>query len=223
MRQHQRMSIRDQLVRWWPVLGLELRTPRVVLRPLGEEDLPGLIDNVLAGIHDRDWMPFAVPWTAGEPDQVISESLRYWWTTRAAIAPHSWELLFGIHLDDQIVGVQQIEARDFAVMRTIQSGSWLARRHQGAGIGTDMRAAVLMFAFDYLGAERAASSAFADNAASLRVSEKLGYRPNGTSWLPRQGAPAPNRNLLVTPETFRRPGWSLVVTGFEGVLGQLGC
>lgn len=42
-----------------------------------------------------------------------------------------------------------------------------------------MRAAALHLAFGRLGAECVTSSAFADNAASRRVSEKLGYTPNG--------------------------------------------
>ncbi len=47
-----------------------------------------------------------------------------------------------------------------------------------------MRAAVLLLAFDHLGARTARSEAFADNPASLRVSEKLGYAPDGRagSW-----------------------------------------
>jgi RimJ/RimL family protein N-acetyltransferase len=42
-----------------------------------------------------------------------------------------------------------------------------------------MRAAVLHLAFAELDAVAAYSSAFTGNPASLRVSEALGYRPNG--------------------------------------------
>ena len=76
------------------------------------------------------------------------------------------------------------------------TGSWLGLRHQGRGIGTEMRAAVLLFAFDHLGATRARSAAFVDNPASLRVSEKLGYRPDGTETIVRRGVAAEDVRLL---------------------------
>jgi RimJ/RimL family protein N-acetyltransferase len=53
-----------------------------------------------------------------------------------------------------------------------------------------MRAAVLHFAFDGLGAQRAESGAFADNARSLAVSRRLGYRENGTDIVTRRGEAA---------------------------------
>jgi RimJ/RimL family protein N-acetyltransferase len=53
-----------------------------------------------------------------------------------------------------------------------------------------MRAAVLALAFDGLGAEFATSSAFANNAASLAVSRKLGYVPDGTERRLIRGRPA---------------------------------
>jgi RimJ/RimL family protein N-acetyltransferase len=44
-----------------------------------------------------------------------------------------------------------------------------------------MRAAALHLAFAGLGAREATSEAFADNRASNRVSQTLGYEPNGTT------------------------------------------
>ncbi len=67
-----------------------------------------------------------------------------------------------------------------------------------------MRAAVLLFAFDHLGATHARSTAFVDNPASLRVSEKLGYRRDGTEAVARRGRLAEDVRLLVTRDTFRR-------------------
>ncbi|MBY8854139.1 GNAT family N-acetyltransferase, partial [Saccharothrix sp. MB29] len=64
----------------------------------------------------------------------------------------------------------------FPVLREVDTGSWLGLEHQGKGCGTEMRAAVLLFAFDHLGALAARSSAFDDNLPSHGVSRKLGYR-----------------------------------------------
>jgi len=77
------------------------------------------------------------------------------------------------------MGVQDVTARDFAVRKTVVTGSWLGRAYQGRGYGTEMRAAVLTLAFDGLGADRAESGYFTGNAQSAGVSAKLGYVDNG--------------------------------------------
>jgi RimJ/RimL family protein N-acetyltransferase len=108
------------------------------------------------------------------------------------------------------------------VTREVATGSWLGLRHQGRGIGTEMRAAVLLFAFDHLGAVQARSAAFVDNPASLRVSERLGYRRDGTEVVARRGAAVEDVRLLLTPDTFRRPDWTLRVEGVAACLPMLG-
>jgi len=44
-------------------------------------------------------------------------------------------------------------------------------------------------AFARLGAREATSEAFADDHASNRVSQTLGYEPSGTVWLPAAANP----------------------------------
>jgi len=216
------MGVRERLSTYWPVLGLELATPRLRLRPLLDEDLPDLIDERNNGVHEPDLMPFEIPWSVGDPAETVPESLRHWWTSRAAVTADDWALHFGIHLDDRVIGVQSVMAKKFAVTRSVDTGSWIGLRHQGSGVGTEMRAAVLLFAFDTLGALSANSEAFVDNPRSLGVSAKLGYRDNGTRWISRLGERTESQNLLVVPATFVRPDWSLRVRGFEACKAQLG-
>jgi RimJ/RimL family protein N-acetyltransferase len=78
-----------------------------------------------------------------------------------------------------MVGVQGLMSADFASLHEVATGSWLGRRHQGQGIGTEMRAAVLHLAFEGLGAHRAHSGYLEGNEASRRVSATFGYEPNG--------------------------------------------
>ena len=47
----------------WPLFDLRLRTPRLVLRSPGDDDLFALLEVARAGVHDADQMPFAVAWT----------------------------------------------------------------------------------------------------------------------------------------------------------------
>lgn len=141
---------------------------------------------------------------------------------RSALTTEDWNVHFLVRLDGRVVGVQSVHARQFAITSEVSTGSWLGLAHQGRGVGTEMRAAVLLLAFEHLGAVCARSSAFTDNAASNRVSAKLGYRPDGTGTWARRGARAEQVRLLVTPATFARPGWKLDVDGLDGCRGLLG-
>jgi RimJ/RimL family protein N-acetyltransferase len=78
-----------------------------------------------------------------------------------------------------VVGTQSMSARDYPVTREVHTGSWLGQRYQGQRIGTEMRAALLHLAFAGLNAQSAVSEVMADNLASVAVSRKLGYQPNG--------------------------------------------
>lgn len=200
-----------------------MRTPRLLLTPLADEDLAELLEVVLAGIHAPDAMPFDMPWSTQPRAELVINSLKHYWTQRAVAGPADWEIQFGVHLGDRVIGVQGLHGTDFSALRTVETGSWLGMPFQGQGIGTEMRAAVLMFAFDHLGAVRAESAAFLDNPSSLGVSRKLGYQANGRQWKQRRpGDVAENERLLLAAEAFIRPDWHLDVRGLQECRDQLG-
>ena len=174
----------------WPLFGLRVETPRLTLVYPADSDLDVLNALASRGIHDPGTMPFAIPWTDDLPDVRPRNSLQFWWGLRATWKTAKWTLNMMVKQGDQVVGIQAINATDFAVTRVVESGSWLGRAHQGHGIGKEMRAAILHLAFVGLGAERAASGAFENNAASLAVSKALGYVENGDDILLRRGEPA---------------------------------
>ena len=205
----------------WPLRHLVLRTPRLELRPDDDAGLLELAEEALRGVHPPDRMPFGIPWTDADPRYIGRGTLQYHWSKRAQLAPEDWTIGFLVRLDGRVIGVQDVTGRQFGTTREVSTGSWIGMRHQRRGIGTEMRAAVLLFAIDHLGAERARSSAFADNAASLRVSEKLGYRPDGTEWLIRRGERAEQVRLLLRAADLVRPAWTLQVEGVEACLPLL--
>jgi RimJ/RimL family protein N-acetyltransferase len=172
-------SIRDRLTRHLPIFGLEVRTPRLTLRMPTDPDLVELLAVIEAGVHDPSWMPFQIPWTDTPQPQRDQDSLAHWWGIRATWTPANWAWSAATQVDGSLVGVQTMSARDFASLREVTTGSWLGLRHQGHGIGREMRAAILHLAFDGLGAQRAHSGYIEGNEASRRVSEALGYEPNG--------------------------------------------
>ncbi|MCO6009806.1 GNAT family N-acetyltransferase [Actinoallomurus purpureus] len=186
----------------WPLFDLRLRTPRLRLRVPTLEDLDALADLAIDGVHDPDVQPFAVPWTDAPPVERARSLLQYHWSQWAAWKPSAWVLNLVADLDGTIVGSQGMTGRDFAVLREVSTGSWLGRRYQGQGIGTEMRAAMLHLAFAGMGAEYAVSAAFADNAASLAVSRRLGYREDGIERHAVRGRPVVSRRLRLD-----RAGW----------------
>ncbi|MCP1503639.1 RimJ/RimL family protein N-acetyltransferase [Curtobacterium herbarum] len=211
-----------ELEKLWPLFGLELRTPRLVLRPVRDQDLPALAQAALDGIHNSDRMPFGFPWTDASPEELPRNLATYQWSLRQ-VSPQNWTIQFAVILDDEVIGAQDLAAFNFADRRTVNSGSWLTRRAQGKGVGTEMRAALLLFAFDTLGAEWAESSAAAWNTPSLTVSYKLGYEPNGVTQVsPRSGQPVDEQRVRLSRGAFKRPKWNLQTIGDQPVLAQLG-
>jgi RimJ/RimL family protein N-acetyltransferase len=206
----------------WPLRHLVLRTPRLELRPDDDTGLLELVDEAYRGVHPPDQMPFLVPWTDTEPHELGRRMLQYYWGVRARMVPDDWSINFLARHEGRVIGTQQLAGTDFRILREVETGSWIGMRHQRRGFGTEMRAAVLAFAFDNLGAVRARSAAFVDNVASHRVSARLGYRPDGSTQVVRRGEPAEDVNLVLTPDDFVRPEWKLQVEGGDACVPLLG-
>ena len=198
----------------WPLRHLVLRTPRLELRPDDDAGLDELAAVAYGGVHPPEEMPFGEAWTDADPRYLGRGILQYYWGERAALAPQRWSVHFLVRLDGRVIGTQKLAAGDFAITREVHTGSWIGLRHQGQGIGTEMRAAVVLFAFDHLGAQLARSAANAENPRSLGVSRRLGYRRDGTETVVRRGRRTEDVRLVVTPPTLVRPPWTLEVAGY---------
>lgn len=190
-----------------PLYALRLRTPRLELRLGDREELENLARVAEAGIHPPGEMPFFVPWTdaIGEPGFVEGfvafheQALAHW-------VPDRWTLNLVAFLDGAPVGTQSLGADRFAAERVVETGSWLGASHQGHGLGTEMRAAVLELAFGPLGT-RAARSGWIESGAgrSAAVSAKLGYRETGTSIASPRGKPVVRHDLVLEQAEWRCP------------------
>src|SRR3954467_3443123 len=165
--------------RHWPLFDLVVRTPRIELRYPDDDLALAVAELAIAGVHDPSSMPFTLPWTDAPSGEQERNSLQHYWLARATWRPENWGCPMVILLDGEPVGVQGLQAEDFALKRTFSTGSWLGRAFQGQGIGKEMREAILHLGFAGLGAERATTSAFHDNHSSLGVTRAVGYEPNG--------------------------------------------
>jgi RimJ/RimL family protein N-acetyltransferase len=173
------MANRSPLSGIWPLYDLVVRTPRLELRYPDDADLAVLARLPDEGIHEPGRSPFEHAWAEGPSRDRQLQSFRYWRSTQATWSPDAWSIDLAVVVDGEILGSQGMRAEGFRLRRSVDTGSWLVRRAQGAGIGTEMREAVLELAFGGLGALEALSGAFEWNTSSIRVSEKVGYRENG--------------------------------------------
>jgi RimJ/RimL family protein N-acetyltransferase len=206
----------------WPFAALRITTPTVELRFPDDDDLVALARAAADGIHDAERMPFNVPWTRAQSPELERNVLQHAWGRRSSLTRVDWSLPFAVCVDGDVVGVQDLFAKQFPVRRTVETGSWLTRRAQGRGIGTEMRAAVLHLAFAGLGAEEAFSGSFVDNPASAAVSRHHGYEPNGEEICAREDEAARLQRWVLTRATWtpqRRD--DITITGLAGCLPLL--
>ncbi|MFT3876213.1 MAG: GNAT family N-acetyltransferase [Propioniciclava sp.] len=210
-----------RLAHYFPPLGVRVASGRLELRGIGTDEVLALIDVVRDGVHDPAQMPFSFPWTDASREEIPRNYLQWWWRELATWTPEAWNLNLCVLWDGEVVGVQSVATRDFPTVRYGETGSWLGRRFHGRGIGTAMRQAMCAFLFDELDFEFITSSAVLDNAASLRISEKLGYVDNGVDWSVPRKERVSVRRLLLLPEDFRR-GDPITVEGADALRRFLG-
>ena len=210
--------------RAWPLFDLAVRTPVLTLRYASDNDLEYLAGFRRGRVVVRGEEPFDgessfyMDSPGAERRAVLGE-----WGARSRTSAEWWHLSFAVVVDDEVVGQQNITANDFGRLRTVNSFSFLAHDRRRQGLGREMRSAVLHLAFAGLGARRAESDAFEDNAASLAVSRSLGYEPNGTMVAPRPSGPAIMLRYLLTRERWERDRRTdVVIDGLYPCLGVLG-
>lgn len=207
----------------WPLFDLVIRTPRLECRYVTQELACDLVELAARGIHPPERMPFNVPWTDAPPGELERNSLQHFWGMWSSHQPNGWTLPFAVLVDGVAVGTSAVRGDDFAVLRQVGTGSWLGQAHQGQGLGTEFRHAMLELIFAHLGADRALSAAYEDNPASLGVSRKLGYRDDGETWMVRRGKPARQIRLALDRGDWERTRRDdITVEGLEPCLPLLG-
>lgn len=210
-----------RLTEIFPPLGVRITCGPLELRGISDVEVLSLLKVVQDGVHPTDRMPFAYPWTEAPPDELPLNYLQWWARSLATWQQDAWGLDLCVLWDGEVVGVQGVSTRDFLTLRYGETGSWLGQRFQGRGIGTAMRRAMCAFLFDELEFEVITSAAFSDNPASLRVSQKVGYRTNGAAWVKRGGSAATTTQLLLFKEDLVR-GPDITVEGVPALRRFIG-
>lgn len=190
------------LARIWPAADLRARSGDLELRWIDDELLVRLAEVAARGIHPPETMPFTYPWTRGTPEAVARGLLNYQWSARPDIGPKQLTLEMAVLVAGQVIGVQAAGGKDYAVLRTVETGSWMGQEFQGRGLGSKMRALMLHLLFDGLGTRVVTSTAYTDNPASNRVSRKTGYAPDGSYEVVRDNKPATLNRYVMTAQSF---------------------
>lgn len=207
----------------WSLADLEVITPVLRLCHVTEGLADELARLAAEGIHDPAAMPFAVPWTDAVPPELERNTVQYFRQTRAEVSTEHWDVPMAVIAGDDAVGVCAVTADGFPTRRTVSTGSWLGRRHQGRGLGREMRAAALHLIFAGFDADLARTAAWHDNAASLGVTRSLPYAQTGSSRQSRRGVLDTMLEFTMTRgqwDTLRRN--DIHLRGVNAVVDQLG-
>ncbi|WP_269584057.1 GNAT family N-acetyltransferase [Roseibium sp. Sym1] len=172
-----------------------IQTERLVLRAPRPEDL----DNCVELLADYEVVkmlsriPYPYDHEAGR--SYLSLSVERWRNIEEAD-----ELGFHIDHDGQMIG-----AIGFKTLReTPKIGYWLGRPYWGRGFMSEAVAAAVAWLFRHTGHERLAGEAMTENAGSLKVLEKLGFRRVGEVGCTSvsRGATVPALRMEVTRTEF---------------------
>lgn len=210
----------DPLVDIFPPFGLRITAGDLTLRILRDEDLPAYTALLREPIFEDESSDLVFPWYAVDVEERVRSSVLFQWRLRSQLSAEDWTISFGVFVGDRLIGMQDLSGKQFALRRTIGSGSWLTLGEHGKGYGKLMRQAALVAAFDHLGAQRAESEAVVGNVRSYGVSRGVGYMDNGTEVIEENGQRKVLQRFVVTPERFRRPKVPVQVTGLTAELRE---
>jgi RimJ/RimL family protein N-acetyltransferase len=146
-----------------PEIGWPLRTERLTLRMATPEDLPAVFE-IRSRPEVGQWMP-DLP--TSYDAWVLAQG------QRGAV-----ERMVVVLLGEVVIGhlYLHVEVRDQATRSQAEIGWAFDPAHQGEGYATEAVLELLRACFEDLGVRRVVALAFADNAPSLRVMEKVGMR-----------------------------------------------
>jgi RimJ/RimL family protein N-acetyltransferase len=168
--------LRADLAAVYPQFGIRLAHAGLVLVPPTDVELFELaaIIGEPGGVLD-DGEEHFLTWPTGNAD-AVDAFLRFQWSLRVRPSAAGWVLPFAVVSGGRAVGIVGLGAPRWPGERVVDTRAWIARSDQGHGLGRRARAMLLELAFAHLGASRAVTAAVRDNAASRRVSARLGYR-----------------------------------------------
>lgn len=152
-------------------VGSEIRTPRLLLRPLALADAPGLLAAYGDPVTMRYWSTPPVS-SLAEVERMVQADLDWVDAGRALF----WAV---VDLERSIVAGKCTLFDLNAQNHRAEVGYILAPAYQRRGLMSEALAALFDFSFDTLGLHRIEADTDVDNIASMALLEKLGFQREG--------------------------------------------
>ncbi|MCB2109196.1 MAG: GNAT family N-acetyltransferase [Rhodobacteraceae bacterium] len=150
------------------MFALSIKTKRLVLRPFTPADAPRVRE--LADEWDIARMTASIPHPYPEG---LAEK---WIAAHDGVRTAGKGYPFAITLDGTLIGSVGADRNGTGAL---ELGYWLGKPYWGRGIVTEAAAAVLDFCFGWLAVDRVYAGHLAENVASSRVLQKLGFAGDG--------------------------------------------
>ena len=148
----------------------EIRTERLVLRQLTLDDAKAFSE--LADDYDIAKMTGSLP----HPMPLYSAEFKIMYLHRQKQRGLAYP--YAITRDGgELIGVMDLSRS--AQDTVLEIGYWIGKPFWGQGLSTEAAKGIIQEARDTLGVSALVAGVFADNPASLRVLEKLGFQPTG--------------------------------------------
>ena len=150
---------------------LTLVTPRLELKPASLNLFDGLLMAVEISIPElRIWMPWAADFDPEGTRAYLGRAEKEW--------AEGNERHFVVFHDGVIAGVCSLDHAD-PLNHTLDIGYWMRSDLCGKGLMTEAVSVVVSYAFETLTTHRIELQAGTQNAASMRIAEKLGFKREG--------------------------------------------
>jgi ribosomal-protein-alanine N-acetyltransferase len=143
----------------------QVRTARLLLRATRERDAPRFAQiqsnwNVTRMLRQAPW-------------PVVEAEMAAWVATHAEEWTAGTAYRFAVERDGEVIGVCDLDdiAGDYG-----EIGYWYDEAHWGGGVASEAAQALVRFALDEVSLNRLLAGHAADNPASGRVLERVGFR-----------------------------------------------
>jgi len=154
---------------------IEISSTRLLLRPYRPGEGPLYVDMYREnGAHLMEFMPEELRGMKTEADgERQIQRMLHAWQDRELFIFGAWDTETGLY-----VGEAYLANPDWTVP-SLELGYFVVATQTGRGFATEAGAAVVAVAFEQFGVERIDLQCQADNVASARVAERLGFRLEG--------------------------------------------
>lgn len=150
-----------------------LQDKQVLIRPIRLRDARALERELL---DNRGWLR---KWEATNPHGAMTFDVRAGIRSLQANARSGFGLPFAVEYDGKFAGQLNVSGMSYGSLASATIGYWVSERFAGKGVTPTAVALATDYCFFQLGLHRMEICIRPENAASLRVVEKLGFRYEG--------------------------------------------